>query len=255
MDVRGAEKFFLAPSGPGYGEPMLSEEMIAVIKQSATEYWTTEVNARYFIDLAIGKEIGHKLADLVDEKTSALLTLNHLTKHEHGKTGPRARSMGDVWLAENGIYHPVNVKLGIVGREGQPNMVSIKKLLSALINRQIDSYYLLMVKMEIAIPIVPTIYFLDMLDYLEYVTFDSGPGQIMLKAKPFFRRYDPDTRMLRKNTREKVESLMALMEDGEHRLRANRERDLLVYRKNAEAYLMSGNFDVTPTTQSGLDLQ
>lgn len=183
---------------------MLTDAKITFIRDVAREYWVDEVTQGYFVNLAQGKEIGHKLADLVDEKTSALVTLRNLTKHEYGKSGSqRARSMGDVWLEEAGIYHPVNVKVGIAGSEGQPNMVSIKKLLSALVNCQIDSYYLLMVKLEIGSPIKPTIYFLDMLDYLEYVTFDSGPGQIMLKAASFFRYYDPDAPMLRKSAKEK----------------------------------------------------
>lgn len=32
---------------------------------------------------------------------------------------------------------------------------------------------------------------IDMLDWLEYVTFDSGPGQLMLKAVKFFNEFDP----------------------------------------------------------------
>ncbi len=134
-------------------------------------------------------------------------------------------------------------------------MVSIKKLLSALVNCQIDSYYLLMIKLEIGSPIKPTIYFLDMLDYLEYVTFDSGPGQIMLKAASFFRYYDPDAPMLRKSAKEKVSALMELLEDGERRLKINREQKLLLYRQWFEDYVQAEAAKVTAATQSGLILR
>ena len=130
---------------------MLSDDILYRVEQETLEYWTSEVSKDYFIDIAQGKEIGHKLADLVDEKTTALLTVNHRTGYQLGNSGNRrARSMGDVWLHDSDIYHPVNVKTGVVGSEGQPNLVSLKKVLSALTAREIDSYYLLIVKIAIS---------------------------------------------------------------------------------------------------------
>ena len=171
---------------------MLSDETIETIVAYTLNYWTSELEKPEIVGIAKGKEIGHKLADLVDEKTTALLTVKYLTKHQRDARGrKRLRSMGDLWLYDRGIYHPVNVKTGIVGAGGQPNLVSLKKVLNAIMARQIDSYYLLMVKMQIAAEaITPFVYFVDMLDWLDYVTFDSGPGQMMLKAIRFFADYD-----------------------------------------------------------------
>ena len=45
------------------------------VRSEATHRWV--VSQSYFIEMAKGKEIGHKMADLVDEKTTALLTVNH----------------------------------------------------------------------------------------------------------------------------------------------------------------------------------
>ena len=209
-----------------------------------------------FIAIAQGKEIGHKLADMVDEKTTALLTLNHITVSQCNSRGDkRSRSMGDVWLLENGIYHAVNVKTGVVGREGQPNLVSMKKLLTAIFHRQIDSYYLLMVKVEIRPGrLIPRVYFCDLLDWLDYATFDSGPGQIMLKAGSFFAQYadkteqDPDIKG-------KLAKLMALYEDGERRLHTNRARDLTRYRDAVDAFMENTDWAVTPQTQLTLELR
>ncbi len=237
---------------------MLTTDTICSVTAATLEYWTEEVTKEYFVEIAQGKEIGHKLADLVDEKTTALLTLNHRTGFQRGPNGQRrARSMGDVWLLDGDIYHPVNVKTGLVGSEGQPNLVSLKKVLSAITARQIDSYYLLMVKIAIQAntgAIEPSVVFTDMLDWLQYVTFDSGPGQMMLKAKAFFAAYDP-TAAIEHTMAQKLTALYDLYQDGERRLRINRDRDLRKYRAAVDRFLANGAWTVTPTTQEGLSVQ
>ncbi len=163
--------------------------------------------------------------------------------------------MGDLWLHDNGIYHAVNVKTGIVGAEGQPNLVSLKKVLCAIMACQIDSYYLLIVKMQIlADGIIPTIYLFDMLDWLDYVTFDSGPGQMMLRAVKFFKEFDPKN-VVKADIGAKVQRLMDLYEDGERRLRTSRERDLGRYRERFQQFKALKEFVVTPDTQRSLRLE
>jgi hypothetical protein len=235
---------------------MLSNQKIRLVTAETLTYWKGEVARPIFTGIAQGKEIGHKLADLVDEKTTALLTVNHLIRHEYSATGnKRARSMGDLWLEDGGIYHPVNVKTGIVGAEGQPNLVSMKKILDGITHRLIDSYYLLIVKISIRPKgIEPHVYFIDMLDWLDFLTFDSGPGQIMLKAKAFFVAYET-RKVERLAVKEKLKTLMALYEDGERRLQENRAHDLKLYRKAAEAFLNADQYTVTPETQRSLHLR
>lgn len=235
---------------------MLSAKTLTSIQSETSNYWKSEVRRSEILGIAKGKEIGHKLADLVDEKTTALLTVKYLTKHQRDAKGRnRSRSMGDLWLQDNGIYHPVNVKTGIVGAEGQPNLVSLKKIMSAIMARQIDSYYLLIVKMQIAPKAInPAVYLIDMLDWLEYVTFDSGPGQMMLNAVKFFNEFDPKATRPR-TIKSKVERLMALYEDGERRLKENRERDLKISRRQYTAFMLDKNIAVTSETQEPLNLQ
>jgi hypothetical protein len=200
--------------------------------------------------------MGHKLADLVDEKTTALLTIKHLVKHQVDSRGRRrTRSMGDLWLHERGIYHPVNVKTGIVGAEGQPNLVSLKKVIGAIMARQIDAYYLLIVKMLVEPGhIVPSVFLVDMLDWLDYVTFDSGPGQMMLKAAKFFAecntRKSPTL-----SIKEKLARLMDLYQDGERRLMENRARDVKRYNSLFEEFMSRREVAVTTQTQEALHLQ
>jgi len=236
---------------------MISKQAIAKIRREVQDYWRDESAKKYFLEMARGHEIGHRIADLVDEKTTALLTVNHLTKHQHSVRGARrVRSMGDVWLDQNGICSPINVKTGIVGREGQPNLVSLKKLMRALIGNQIDSYYLLMIKFDLSqVPPQCTTYFVDMLDYLDFVTFDSGPGQAMLKAVPFFSHISSRARTPSRSLNQKMEKLLDLLEDGHQRLIQNRKRDLTWFQNAVREYLSSGGHRVTAETQEALNLR
>ena len=167
--------------------------------------------------------------------------------------------MGDIWLEENGIYHPVNIKTGLKGYEGQPNLVSIKKLINQILEVRIDSYYLLMIKFDIPkspdATIVCETYFFDMLDYLEYVTYDAGPGQTMLKAKDFFENQPHSGDVTSLSILEKMEKLLALLKDGHKRLRQNRNEDMNKYRKAIDDYLKTGVLPVTSNTQKTLNLK
>lgn len=226
------------------------------IRKKTQAFWSKEVKSSVFRKIAQGKEIGHRIADFVDDQTTALLTRSFTTKYQYNKNGGVAtRSMGDVWLKWDKIYHPINVKSGVVGVEGQPNMVSLAKLLNALICHQIDAYYLLMVKVEISDNTVASVYFVDMLDHLEYVTFDSGPGQIMLKAKAFFQNLNNGDAHVPRTVTEKVNDLMNLLEDGERRLASNRKKRLSSFRNRVKEYRNYRTHLVTPETQESLNLQ
>ena len=94
-------------------------------------------------------------------------------------------------------------------------------------------------------------YLVDMLDCLDYVTFDSGPGQMMLRAVKFFNEYDPK-KVKPLDIKQKAQRLMDLYEDGERRLKANREKDLARYRHEFGIFMAGKDFSVTPATQRSL---
>ena len=223
---------------------------------TAQQFWQEQSTSQIFQQIAQGKEIGHRIADYIDEQTTALLTRHFSTKYQSNLKGEvLKRSMGDVWLECNGIYHPVNVKSGVTGSEGQPNMVSLKKLLTSLLLCQIDSYYLLMVKIDINEIITPKVYFVDMLDYLEFVTWDSGPGQTMLKARAFFDVFAKGFVSPQLAIEEKIDKLMELLEDGERRLVINRESRRRAIKRMASSYYESESHIVSPETQESLNLK
>src|SRR5262245_14343309 len=109
---------------------MLSTTTVQTMRQIVQQFWVQEVRSDQFQNLVMGKEIGQKIASEVDRRTVAFLAQHYSTKQEVGSRGAgKTRSMGDVWLEENGVFHPINVKTGMIGSETSPNMVALKKLL------------------------------------------------------------------------------------------------------------------------------
>jgi hypothetical protein len=193
------------------------------------EYWRERVQTAEFASMAAGKEIGHRIADYVDDHTTAKL------------------------FADLDVKHEVNAKGG-----------TLTKLLKRLMDHQIDSYDLLIVKMNlpgvdiephatagetIALDIEVHVYFVDMLDYLDFVTFDAGPGQLMLKEREFYPAVDALVEQPTNSLAEKVERCMALMEDGIERLLRNRETRVAELRDQMTAFRAVANLAVD---QAGL---
>jgi hypothetical protein len=232
---------------------MLDSQTASKILGLTLNYWQTEMATPEFARLASGKEIGHRIADFIDERTTALLEQHFTTRRQYKPDGtPMPRSMGDIWLFSNGMYNPINVKAGEVGKNGQPNMVSLKKLLRALLLHQIDSYYLLIVKMSIKGGIAPTVYLVDLLDYLEYAAFDSGPGQIMLKERQFYEIMQQEAVPPVLTLHEKIEKLFLLLENAERRLIVNRQRVLAAIQKLHVTFATAKG---SPIDQSTLNLK
>lgn len=190
-----------------------------------------------FQGLTSGKERGHRMADFVDERTTGLLESHFVTQFQSGKGGvARARSMGDVWLKSGGIFNPINVKTGVSGANGQPNLVSLKKLLRALLHDQIDSYYLLFVKFELGSAIRPKVSLVDLLSHLEFATYDDGPGQMMLLEEKFFAAMDGGHLGSTDSIITKIDWLFALLKDGNRRLLQNRQRTIAGFEKHIAEY-------------------
>jgi len=215
------------------------------IEELTRKFWEQQVKTEEFQGLFQGKEIGHRIADYVDEETTAMLEKEFEVVHEVDSQGKRrARSMGDVWIKSGGIYNPVNVKAGEAGKNGQPNMVSLTKLIDAILSEKIDSYYLLIVKMELSIDqdngrlITPRVYLIDMLDYLNFITFDSGPGQSMLKEKQFYDAFANGFKPEATTLAQKLQKMIDLYEDGNRRLRENRKKKLDRIRAKVRAYTL-----------------
>lgn len=242
---------------------MISKKDLDSIESLTRAFWEARVATEEFHNLFRGKEIGHRIADYVDENTTAMLEKSFDVLHEVDAKGKkRSRSMGDVWVKSNGIYNPVNVKAGEADMNGQPNMVSLTKLIEAILHGEVDSYYLLIVKMDrvekttkagmaTKALITPHVYLVDMLDYLNFITFDSGPGQAMLKERQFYEAYKTGKTPEQLSLAEKLVKMIDLYEDGNRRLYENREKKLDRIRTKVRLYNQKNSHKVD---QSGMKL-
>ncbi len=200
------------------------------------DHWSVHVRDQSFAEIVSGKEPGHRMADYVDDRTTALLKVHLDTRYEGTKKGEiRKRSMGDTWVYCNGIYNPINVKSGLQNMNGQPNLVSMQKLLDYILRQWIDSYYLLIIKFDMSNH-THLSYFVDLLDWTEFVTYDAGPGQIMLRERDFYAAIDSGYRPAKRGVPEKAEVLFGLFEQKLHDLFANRQKRLQQRRSQLQRF-------------------
>ena len=211
-------------------------------------HWKKHVDDAGFADLIAGKEPGHRIADYVDDRTCALLKVNLDTRYEgDGKGRHRKRSMGDIWVHSNGMYNPINVKSGLQNMNGQPNVVAMQKLLDYILKRWIDSYYLLIIKFDLSRNITHKLYFIDLLDWLDFITYDAGPGQIMLKERDLYDAIDSKMMPKNKDIFEKVDVLFDLFERQLEALFTNRQQRISRQREMSQEFRNS-NFVVDQTS-------
>ena len=201
----------------------LDEQLRSQIMGQVDLYWETHAPDQAFADLIGGKEPGHRMADYVDDKTTSVLKVNFDTRYEGDhKGGILKRSMGDIWVHSQDMFNPINVKAGLQGMKGQPNVVSMQKLLDYLFKRWIDAYYLLIIKFETTEEITHQSYLIDLLDWADFITYDAGPGQIMLREQDFYDAYHSGYMPPQKSILEKTDSLFQLFEAQVRQLLTNR---------------------------------
>ena len=230
---------------------MIDQCDIETIYRRVDEYWTQTLKkeGQSFFDIASGKEGGHQLSDRVDQLTTEIIHSSFPMRSgfQHTKGRANSRSMGDIWFRNgNGEWNPVNVKTGLVGSEGQPNIVSLKRVMSSIFEHSIDSYYLLFVKFAIDAAgksISHHVYFVDLLDWIvlsgkkSVVTFNAGPGQMMLRASRFFDLLSDGFQPKVSPIRAKVKALMDLYLLGERNLIRDRQKDRKKYKAVYDGFM------------------
>lgn len=112
----------------------------------------------------------------------------------------------------------------------------MKKLLRSLLADQIDAYYLLFVKFELGATVRPRVLLVDLLDHLNWTTYDDGPGQMMLLEQKFFEAMDRGYRASVTPIVTKIDRLFAMLIGGNARLILNRKRTIAQFQTAIEAY-------------------
>jgi hypothetical protein len=135
-----------------------------------------------------GHSYGEKVEEILAEKLCQKDSRFSMPVKIKGK-GKQTRQMGDLIWENNNL---INIKLGYEKGDGQPNMVSFNRLLKKFVTNEIDSYYILMIDVsgKIKNNLITNFYFFNLYDYLDYVHYNYGTGQVMLKEKQFFSDYD-----------------------------------------------------------------
>ena len=217
---------------------MLNQDEITMLRVEAETFMRDEIEGNYefYWETIQGKEAGHQLGDRIDQKFTERLQMKFNSRIGFEKDNGKKcnRSMGDFWFKNSmGCYTPINIKFGVVKDgeiTGQPNIASINKVMDGIINGLIDSYYLLIIKIFVDTKggkLSYGVWFTDILDWLDksVITFDAGPGQMMLKAKKFHDLIgEIGTTSPRLDVKTKLRLLKELFDDGEKRLWINRER-------------------------------
>lgn len=164
---------------------MLKREELDLIKKTIeSDYrFITKINEAISYT---GKESGHSHASPMEETIREIL----VDKLE-ARNSSADRSLADVFYKE----HLINVKFGSpklnqLGKPkfGQPNMCAMNRIMKQFYSKgKIDSYYIIKVNLKDG---NHTIHVFDMLDYIDYLTWNSGTGQIMLKEAEFYSIVD-----------------------------------------------------------------
>lgn len=220
------------------------QRLTAVVQRD----WELTVATDEFHAICAGKERGHRIADYAEEKTVGFIEADGFAvAYEHGLGGSRRqRSMGDIWLRSGTppIYNPINVKAGIAGVGGQPNMVSLAKLTMALLKHQIDSYWLLLIRItEAESGFTAGVLLINIFDYLGFMTFDSGPGQVMLRSDAFYAYLQGGGGPMIYSLEEVAKRLLEIRRDGDERLIANRARRLRELERLADSFYADSPVD------------
>jgi hypothetical protein len=167
---------------------MLSKEKIEQIKLSieTDERFLGRINESFSYS---GKETGHSNASPMEDVVRDIL-IDKLGAKESDKD----RSLADIYLDDNYI----NVKFGSPKiakktkkpKYGQPNMCSMNRIMDEFYSQStIDSYYIIKVNINNHTNTYSLNIF-DMFDYIDYLTWNSGTGQIMIKESDFYKDVD-----------------------------------------------------------------
>lgn len=111
----------------------------------------------------------------------------------------------------------------------------MQRLLSYIFQQWIDSYYLLIIKFDMS-DLAHIAYFVDLLDWTDFIAYDAGPGQIMLRERDFYAAYDSGHIPAKRDMLAKAEALFSLSERKLHDLFANRQERLQRQRDSLDKF-------------------
>jgi len=213
---------------------MLSNKTIATILENTNKILSKrECVSHIKNSIKSGGEVGHKVSDFLATCIENSLIDNDNIKcgFEYSKKNEKVdiRSMGDIWVKCNTskYYTPINVKISFT-KKGSPNIAALNRIINGLNNKNIDSYYLLIVNIDEDTAKILSVVLINILDYVEFIRYDAGPGQTMLDQKRFYSHIEefkikrPNKKLTPRLRDELVDILIETELDGLDRLIKNR---------------------------------
>ena len=89
---------------------------------------------------------------------------------------------------------------------------------------------------ELGETVRPKVLLVDLLDHLDWTTYDDGPGQMMLLEQKFFEAMDGGYCATATAIVSKIDRLFDMLKDGNRRLILNRRRTIATFEKAVAAY-------------------
>jgi hypothetical protein len=135
-------------------------------------------------ELLKSDEIGHTHGPKIQKEVGILLSKKYNVKYELDKKGkPKKRAFSDNIIEEN--YN--NVKFGI--SVGGPNLVAMNKMVKNVNDNNLMCYYTTFVHYDIIKKTIK-VRFVNILQFTDCLSYNGGPGQIMVQQAKFNSEYE-----------------------------------------------------------------
>jgi hypothetical protein len=184
---------------------MISKEKIQLIRETI-ENDTRFINRINESISYVGKEKGHSNASPMEDVIREIL-IDKLSATQTNQD----RSLADVIIDG----HLVNVKFGSPKKSkngkfsyGQPNMCAMQRIMKLFYHSdKIDSYYIIKVNLSSSTGGSYSLHIFDMMDHIDFLCWNAGTGQIMLKETDFYRNTKSVEQISLQQKREKIKKL------------------------------------------------
>jgi hypothetical protein len=152
------------------------------------QYLTEKLSQEYFVDfdteIKKSDEVGHSHGPGVQKIVGKLLSEHFDIDYEKDKRGKhKKRSFSDNIIQG----YPNNVKFTVID-SGSPNLVSMNRMIDHVFKLNNDTYYVTIVHYDIPTKVLK-VTFVDILQFVECLRYNSGPGQIMINQEKFYLEY------------------------------------------------------------------
>lgn len=192
-------------------DPIVIKRIVAITDAHVVH----RIQGAAFAELLKGQEHAQRITEYVEDQIASLLKVNLQTRHEiHQGRSKGRRSKSDLLVHSNAIFNPIRVMASVQGIEKRSGLVTVQRLLGCISAGMIDSYYVLIDKIDLAgVPWCKS-YLIDLLDWPDFVTCDATLGHIGLLEREFYSAFEENPLPRKRSLSEKMDRLAEKIEEG-----------------------------------------